>query len=210
MYDTFVGAGTTRSLISLLLLGLLAQGIYGLARKLIVYRVSSLSHTPRNPSSDIQQFESDFGRRHGCQLPPKLPKRWPLGIDRIKELWDSNSKGHLLEFLCSIACHYEPRNNLCQYLLFGPRAFHVLHPKNLEVVLSKRFQFGVEVLELSRYESETGERAYHFEPFLEDIVGEPASPERVAPTTILDPDEIDTIVVPAKDEVVHGPHTVPT
>jgi hypothetical protein len=46
-----------------------------------------------------------------------LPKKWPLGIDRIKELWDSNAEGRLLAFLCGIAKDYEPRNNLSQYLV---------------------------------------------------------------------------------------------
>ncbi|CAJ2511349.1 Uu.00g069740.m01.CDS01 [Anthostomella pinea] len=91
------------------------------------------------------KVDSTLGRLHGCQLPPELPKRWPLGIDRIKELWDSDAGGPLLAFLCSIAKDYEPRNNLSQYLLFGPRAFHVLNPKNLEAVLStnlKDYGFG--------------------------------------------------------------------
>ncbi|KAK3352443.1 cytochrome P450 [Lasiosphaeria hispida] len=86
------------------------------------------------------------GREHGCELPPELPKRWPLGVDRIKELWDSNADGRLLAFLCSIARDYEPRNMLCQHLLIGPRAFHVLHPKNVEALLSTNFKdygFGV-------------------------------------------------------------------
>ncbi|OKL56426.1 hypothetical protein UA08_08098 [Talaromyces atroroseus] len=86
------------------------------------------------------QRDSAFGKRHGCNPPPELPKKWPLGIDRIKELWDSNTEGRLLAFLCGIAKDYDPRNNLTQYLLFGPRAFHVLHPKNLESVLSTNFQ----------------------------------------------------------------------
>jgi hypothetical protein len=74
-------------------------------------------------------------------------------------------------------------------------------PENLEVVLSKRFQFGVEVLELARYESETGERAYHFEPFLEDVVGEPVTRDRErVPAVVLSPDDIDTVVVPAKED----------
>ncbi|KAI9931071.1 hypothetical protein MW887_010728 [Aspergillus wentii] len=90
--------------------------------------------------------DTAFGLQHGCQLPPELPKRWPLGIDRIKELWDSNAEGRLLAFLCSVAKDYEPRNNLTQYLLFGPRAFHILHPKNVEAILSTNFKdygFGV-------------------------------------------------------------------
>lgn len=72
-------------------------------------------------------------------MPPELPKRWPLGIDRIRELWQSNADGHLLEFLCSIAKDYDGRNNLCQYLLFGPRAYHILHPANVESLLSANF-----------------------------------------------------------------------
>jgi hypothetical protein len=86
------------------------------------------------------QADIAFGRLHGCEPPPELPKRWPLGIDRIKELWDSNSEGRLLAFLCTVAKDYEPRNMLSQYLLFGPRAFHILHPKNLESVLSTNFK----------------------------------------------------------------------
>ncbi|KAI0187250.1 cytochrome P450 [Xylaria flabelliformis] len=83
---------------------------------------------------------NELGRQHNCQLPPELPKRWPLGIDRIKELWDSNAEGKLLAFLCSVAKDYEPRNNLYQFLLVGPRAFHVLHPSNVEAVLSTNFK----------------------------------------------------------------------
>lgn len=81
-----------------------------------------------------------LAHQHGCELPPELPKRWPLGIDRIKELWTSNSEGRLLAFLCSIAIEYEPGNSLFQYLLFGPRAFHVLRPENVEAILSTNFK----------------------------------------------------------------------
>ncbi|KAI0556125.1 cytochrome P450 [Xylaria curta] len=83
---------------------------------------------------------NELSRRHNCQLPPELPKRWPLGIDRIKELWDSNAEGKLLAFLCSVAKDYEPRNNLYQFLLVGLRAFHVLHPRNVEAILSTNFK----------------------------------------------------------------------
>ncbi|KAI0392750.1 cytochrome P450 [Xylariaceae sp. FL0594] len=85
------------------------------------------------------QADDELGRKLSCQLPPELPKRWPLGIDRIKELWDSNADGRLLSFLCSVAKDYEPRNNLYQNLLVGPRAFHVLHPRNVATILSGNF-----------------------------------------------------------------------
>ena len=83
-----------------------------------------------------------FARRHGCQPPPELTKRWPLGIDRIKQIWDTNSDGRLLAFLCAVAEEYEPFITISQYLLIGPRAYHVLHPENVEAVLSTNFKGG--------------------------------------------------------------------
>lgn len=52
----------------------------------------------------------------------------------------------LLPFLCTVADNYEPRNMLSQYLAIGPRAYHILDPHNLEVVLATNFAdygFGV-------------------------------------------------------------------
>lgn len=92
------------------------------------------------PCTNDLQADIAFGASHGCQPPPELPYRWPLGIDRIKELWGSNSEGRLLALICSIAKDYEPRNNLSQFLLIGPRAFHVLHPKNVGAILSTNFK----------------------------------------------------------------------
>jgi cytochrome P450 len=46
----------------------------------------------------------------------------------------------LLAFLCSIAKDYEPGNNLYQFLLIGPRAYHILHPANVEALLSTNFR----------------------------------------------------------------------
>lgn len=86
-----------------------------------------------------KQADTAYGLRYGCKPPPQLPTRWPFGIDRIKELWVSNSEGRLLAFLCSIAKDYEPRNTLSQYLLVGPRAYHNLHPANVESILSTNF-----------------------------------------------------------------------
>ncbi|KFZ00625.1 hypothetical protein V500_00983 [Pseudogymnoascus sp. VKM F-4518 (FW-2643)] len=109
-------------LISLFLAAFAAHIIYNITKRYLEHR-----------------DDAAFGRRHRCKPPPELTYRWPLGIDRIKELWDSNSEGRLLAFLCSIAEDYEPRSILSQYLLLGPRAFRILHPSNLESVLSTNF-----------------------------------------------------------------------
>ena len=42
-------------------------------------------------------------------------------------------------------------------------------PQNLQSVLANKLGFEVEILQLTRYESETGERIYQFKPFLSDI-----------------------------------------
>jgi hypothetical protein len=72
-------------------------------------------------------------------------------------------------------------------------------PDNLETVLSEKFRFGVEVLELARYESTTGEYVYQFAPFLEDVIGEPSSPSKPS-AHVVAPGEIDTIVVPSRED----------
>ena len=68
--------------------------------------------------------------------------------------------------------------------------------EELEKVLQSRFQFPVEILTLERYKTKIGERLYKFEPFLSDVTTE--DEKRVMPT--LDPSEIDTIVVAARED----------
>ncbi|CAG8977173.1 hypothetical protein HYALB_00003394 [Hymenoscyphus albidus] len=79
------------------------------------------------------------GRQHGCQPPPSLVKRWPLGIEWLRKIWLFNAEGRLLDFFVSVAKEYEPINNVSQNLLLGPRAFHVMCPANVESVLATDF-----------------------------------------------------------------------
>jgi hypothetical protein len=75
-------------------------------------------------------------------------------------------------------------------------------PEKLESVLAERFQFGVEVLELTRYENGQGERLYHFEPFLADLREDVAAAEQAVKAGVsrVDASEVDTVVVPAREE----------
>jgi hypothetical protein len=102
------------------------------------------------------------------------------------------------------AARREFRNvdHLLEYLVESPFSALVVIdsiPENLETILSKKFNFGVSVLELARYEANDGQRLYHFEPFLEEVVGE-LPPREVSVAPVLNADEIDTIVVPAQAE----------
>lgn len=73
-------------------------------------------------------------------------------------------------------------------------------PDELETVLSDKFRFGVEVLELGQYENKKGERGYLFEPFLADVTGELVSDSQSVPTLHLAAEDIDTVVVPARED----------
>ncbi len=73
-------------------------------------------------------------------------------------------------------------------------------PDNLENVLAKKFQFGVELVELRKYQNAEQGVAYRFEPFLsgiEDTVEGDSTRTRRARNDLSD---IDTVVVPARDE----------
>ncbi|KAK0712479.1 cytochrome P450 [Lasiosphaeria miniovina] len=86
-----------------------------------------------------------FSKQHGCERPPELPNRWPLGINWIMQLWKEDARGEVLEFMSRVADEY-PTNMLSQFFLFGPRYFHVVAPQNVEAILSSSFAdygFGV-------------------------------------------------------------------
>jgi hypothetical protein len=71
----------------------------------------------------------------------------------------------------------------------------------LDVLLTERLKFPVEVLQLQRFETSAGQRSYQFEPFLADIALDLDVGATGAPTSVtLDLAEIDTIVVPAQKE----------
>jgi hypothetical protein len=88
-------------------------------------------------------------------------------------------------------------DHLLEYLVFeaGFSALVIIDsmPEDIENVLMKKFKFSVEVLELARYENDQGERQYAFKPFLSDVLADDQTAET-------DTSEIDTIVVPARDE----------
>jgi hypothetical protein len=95
---------------------------------------------------------------------------------------------------------------LLEKIIYGEGRFNALViidelAEELEKVLISRFQFPVEILTLERYINQDGERIYSFQPFLKDVtyVGKNASDLSSIPP-LLDPSEIDTIVVPARDD----------
>lgn len=95
---------------------------------------------------------------------------------------------------------FENVDYLLEAMIYKRDAFNALViidelPDELETVLLSRFKFPVEIVTLQRYSTSKGERLYQFEPFLHDISDSTAKPSKR-----IDPSEIDTIVVPAREE----------
>lgn len=98
---------------------------------------------------------------------------------------------------------FENVDVLLERIIYGEDRFNALViidelTEELEKVLISRFQFPVEILTLERYRDENGKRFYRFEPFLSDVTtpvveGKPG-------LTPIDPSELDTIVVPARED----------
>lgn len=91
---------------------------------------------------------------------------------------------------------YENVDYLLETLVHKKQAFNALLiidelGEELETVLISRFKFPVEVVTLKRFRSTTGKILYEFEPFLVELIED---------TEKVDLSDIDTIVVPARED----------
>ncbi len=98
---------------------------------------------------------------------------------------------------------FENVDYLLEKMIYKKNAFNALViidelSDELEKILISRFQFPVEIITLQKFSTFQGENLYQFEPFLSDVsmTGDELSEE----ISIIDPSEIDTIVVPARDD----------
>ena len=96
---------------------------------------------------------------------------------------------------------------LLEKMIHGNDKFNVLViideiSDELESALMREFRFPVEIITFQRYINSDGERIYQFEPFLADVSMPEVSykKETTASTKTVDPSEIDTIVVPARED----------
>jgi hypothetical protein len=164
----------------------------GLQPRLYVVENELASHDPlRHIAVQILQFSLSF------ESEPRAIKT--ILFNALQQAPDARMKCE------GYATSHQFRNldHMLEWLVFeGPFAALVVIdeiPDNLENILVRRFKFGVEVMELARYESQDSERLYLFEPFLADLI------EDLGPA---ETGEVDTVVVPARadgfDEVFLG------
>lgn len=95
---------------------------------------------------------------------------------------------------------------LLERMLYADDAFNALLiidklEEELESIVRSSLRFPVETLEVQRFRSATGEAVYQFEPFLYDLSTQEATrTTEPGNTPAIDPAEIDTIVVPARED----------
>ena len=100
---------------------------------------------------------------------------------------------------------FENVDYLLERMIFGANRFNALViidelDEELEKVLISRFKFPVEILTLQRFIGPSQERVFRFEPFLVDVTTKGNIPVVADAPSTIDPSELDTIVVPARDE----------
>lgn len=132
--------------------------------------------------------------------PQKLKTIIKEALGKDKNAWDQCHK-------YAVDNGFENVDYLLERMVYGKDAFNALViideiPDELETILQSRFKFPVEIITLQRYSTSNGEIIYQFDPFLSDILAYTTDKDEgtCEPNIILDPSEIDTIIVPARDD----------
>ena len=80
-------------------------------------------------SHDTKSWQADqkFGQNHGCQPAPRLRNWWPLGIDRLLQIFEADKNNRLMELFLF---HFQDVGNTLEQKFLGTPALFV-NPKFL-------------------------------------------------------------------------------
>lgn len=84
----------------------------------------------------LEQSDRAFGLRYGCRPAPRIRNEWPLGIDRLLQIWQADADQRLMDLF---TFQFNDVGNTLEQKLLGTRSFGTIEPKNLEAMLSTRF-----------------------------------------------------------------------
>lgn len=158
--------------------------------RLFVVEVELASHHPTKHIA-VQLLEFSLSFESSKQKVKEVVKECLTSDEATKKKAENyaNANGfENLDFLLERAVHRE-------------RAFHAMviidqTSEVLEAALLSQFQFPVEIITLSRFQTADAVMGYLFEPFMQDL----AQVALGEGSTDLDPEMIDCIVVPANEE----------
>ena len=82
------------------------------------------------------QAQESFGRRHGCRPAPRLRNWWPLGVDRLTQIFQADANHRLMDLF---EFHFQDVGATLEQKFLGTRALGTIEPRNLEAILSSKF-----------------------------------------------------------------------
>ncbi|KAL9039837.1 MAG: hypothetical protein Q9180_002292 [Flavoplaca navasiana] len=87
--------------------------------------------------SRIIARDTELAKAYGCQSPPRLLNRRPLGVDRLEQIFRANAESRLMELFLF---HFRLWGTTLEQIFLGTRAYGTIEPANLEAILSTNFQ----------------------------------------------------------------------
>lgn len=95
--------------------------------------------------ANISKTDKTFGEQHGCQPPNRLLNEFPLGLDRLHQIFSADANNRLMALFLY---HFRLWGDTLEQVFLGTRALGTIDPQNLEAILSTQFNGCQETLHL--------------------------------------------------------------
>ncbi|KAJ5668847.1 hypothetical protein N7462_009917 [Penicillium macrosclerotiorum] len=76
-----------------------------------------------------------IGDQNGCEKAPRLKNWWPLGIDRLIQIWTADADQRLMDLF---TFHFRDVGTTLEQKFLGTIAFGTIEPRNLEAMMSSQ------------------------------------------------------------------------
>ncbi|CAG7995913.1 unnamed protein product [Penicillium salamii] len=91
----------------------------------------------------LYRSDQNFGAQHDCGRAPRLRNWWPLGIDRLIQIWTADYEQRLMDLF---HFHFTDVGTTLEQKFLGTIAYGTTEPRNLEAMMSSKlddFDFGL-------------------------------------------------------------------
>lgn len=87
--------------------------------------------------TNIPKSDRKLSAQHRCGKPPGLRNWWPLGIDRLIQIWRADLDQHLMDVF---HFHFMDVGNTLEQRFLGTSAFGTIEPENLQAMMSTKIE----------------------------------------------------------------------
>lgn len=77
-------------------------------------------------------MDCSIGDQNGCKKAPRLKNWWPLGIDRLIQIWTADADQRLMDLF---TFHFRDVGTTLEQKFLGTIAFGTIEPRNLEAMM---------------------------------------------------------------------------